>query len=72
MDTVEYIPAEWLERAAWAASRGEPLMVYSRPVQIERRHVIRRAEVRYGAGRRGADESVPLFQSLRLEELALV
>jgi len=72
MDTVEYIPAEWLERGAWAASRGEPLMVYSRPVQIERRHVIRRSEVRYDAGRREADASVPCFQSLNLAELALV
>lgn len=34
---VEFIPAEWLERSVWAASRGERLAVYSRPVRIERR-----------------------------------
>jgi len=34
---VEYTPAEWLERSAWAASYGERLVVYSRPIQVERR-----------------------------------
>ena len=35
MHTVEYIPAGWLEHAAWAARCGERMAVYSRPVQIE-------------------------------------
>ena len=34
---VEFIPTEWLARSAWAASRGERLVVYSRPVSVERR-----------------------------------
>lgn len=34
---VEFIPSEWLARSAWAASYGERLVVYSRPVHIERR-----------------------------------
>jgi len=39
MHTVEFIPADWLERAAFWPG----LMVYSRPVQIERRIQTRRA-----------------------------
>ena len=39
MHTIEFIPANWLERAAWWPG----LTVYSRPVQIERRTVVRRA-----------------------------
>jgi len=40
MHTVEFIPADWLERAAWWPG----LMVYSRPVQIERRVRTRRVD----------------------------
>lgn len=70
---VEYIPVEWLERAAWAASHGEKLFVYSRPVEVERRwQSERRLEPRCSAGRREADEAVESFQSLNLAELALV
>jgi len=36
--TVEFIPAEWMERAAFWPG----LVVYSRPVQIERRIQTRR------------------------------
>jgi hypothetical protein len=39
MHTVEFIPADWLERAAFWPG----LTVYSRPVQIERRIQTRRA-----------------------------
>ncbi len=39
---VEFIPASWLERAAWAARCGERLEVYSRPIVIERRVSTRR------------------------------
>ena len=42
MFTVEYIPAEWLARSAWAASYGEVLICYSRPIEIERRQAVRR------------------------------
>jgi len=35
---VEFIPADWLERAAWWPG----LVVYSRPVLIERRETVRR------------------------------
>lgn len=34
---VEYIPVEWLEHAARAALHGEQLVIYSRPIRIERR-----------------------------------
>ena len=34
--TVEYIPVEWLIRAAWAASCGAELVVYTRSVEIDR------------------------------------
>ena len=54
MLTVEYIPAEWLERSAWAASYGEALICYSRPIEIERRQIVRRA----------ADCAVESFKSL--------
>jgi hypothetical protein len=37
--TVEFVPAEWLERAVFWPG----LLVYSRPVQIERRIQSRRA-----------------------------
>jgi len=63
MHTTEYIPADWLERAAWAAHCGERMEVYSRPVQIERRHAERRT-----ADRQKTDEPVTVFQSLQLEE----
>ncbi len=40
MHVVEFIPAEWLERAAaWPG-----LLVYSRPAAIERRQRYRRVE----------------------------
>jgi hypothetical protein len=39
---VEFIPASWLERAAWTPG----LVVYSRPVFIERRGYVRRADDR--------------------------
>ena len=39
MSIVEFIPADWLERAAWWPG----LTVYSRPVAIERRIRTRRA-----------------------------
>lgn len=71
MQSIEYIPADWLERAAWAAHCGEQMAVYSRPVEIERRWGERRASERPGTGRR-TDDPVSLFQSLQLEELALV
>ncbi len=70
MHTIEFIPADWLERAAWAAHCGERMAVYSRPVQIERRWGRRRADERPGIGRRTDDPAIP-FQSLRLEELAV-
>ena len=54
MLTVEYIPAEWLERSAWAASYGEALICYSRPIEIERRQTVRRT----------ADRAVESFKSL--------
>lgn len=66
--TVEYIPADWLERAAWAAHCGERMALYSRPIQIERRSVIRRAVDRNSADRRTTDEPVTVLQSLQLEE----
>jgi hypothetical protein len=71
MHSVEYIPADWLERAAWAAHCGERMAVYSRPVQIERRWGERRASERPGMGRRTDDPTLP-FQSLQLEDLAQV
>ena len=40
--TVQFVPASWLEQAAWAASRGEKLLCLSRPVAIERRSRTRR------------------------------
>jgi len=67
MHTIEYIPAEWLERAAWAAHCGEHLIVYSRPIEIERRHGERRT-----TDRRTTAEPAAAFHSLQLEELALV
>jgi hypothetical protein len=39
MNVVEFIPAEWLERAAWWPG----LVVYSRPITVERRAQTRRA-----------------------------
>lgn len=53
MHGVEYIPEDWLERAAWAARCGERLDVYSRPVQTERR---------LGAGRRSTDPATHLLR----------
>jgi len=70
MHTIEFIPAEWLERAAWAAHCGERMAVYSRPVQVERRWGQRRAAERPGIGRRADDPVLP-FQSLQLDELAV-
>jgi len=67
MHTTEYIPADWLERAAWAAHCGQRLTVNSRPIQIERRHGERRT-----SNGRTACEPVEAFHSLQLEELALV
>ena len=67
MHTTEYIPADWLERAAWAAHCGQRLTVYSRPIQIERRHGERRT-----SNGRTTGEPVEAFHSLQLEELALV
>lgn len=71
MHSVEYIPADWLERAAWAAHCGERMAVYSRPVEIERRWGERRVSERPGTGRRTDDPTLP-FQSLQLEDLAQV
>lgn len=70
MHTIEFISAEWLERAAWAAHRGEPMVVYSRPVQTERRWGQRRTTERPGIGRRADDPQLPQ-QSLQSEELAV-
>jgi hypothetical protein len=42
MHTVNFIPTDWLERSAWAAVCGECLLVYGRPIQIERRVQTRR------------------------------
>ena len=42
MHITEFIPAEWLERSAWTASRGERLQIYTRPMQMERRVCTRR------------------------------
>ena len=42
MPTVEFIPANWLERTAWAAACGEKLLCLSRPATIERRSQTRR------------------------------
>ena len=42
MHTIEFIPADWLERAAWWPG----LVVYSRPVTVERRQQVRRASDR--------------------------
>jgi len=46
MHTTEFIPAGWLEHAAWAMHRGERLVVYSRPIEVERRVNVRRNEDR--------------------------
>ena len=46
MHTVEFIPAHWLEQSAFAVSSGLPLVCYSRPISVERRQVVRRAEDR--------------------------
>ena len=46
MHAVEFSPAGWLEHAAWAAHRGERLIVYSRPSEVERRVNARRNENR--------------------------
>ena len=40
--TIEFIPAEWVERAIRALP--ERLILYSRPVEIERRTVVRRKD----------------------------
>jgi hypothetical protein len=40
MHAVEFIPANWLEQAAWWPG----LVVYSRPVLVERRVRTRRAD----------------------------
>ena len=42
MPTVEFIPANWSKRAAWAAACGEKLLCLSRPATIERRSQTRR------------------------------
>ncbi len=68
---VQFIPAEWLERSAWAASYGERLQVYSRAINIERRWGERRADERPGVGRR-VDDPVRPFESLNLAELLSV
>ncbi len=52
MHRTEFIPSTWLERAAWNARSR--LVVYSRPVAIERRHTVRRA----------ADRTEKLLRSL--------
>jgi len=52
MYEAEFIPLAWLERAAWNARSR--LVVYSRPVAIERRHTVRRA----------ADRTEKLLRSL--------
>jgi hypothetical protein len=59
MHAVEFIPAEWLERSAWAAHCGQRLQVYSRAAEIERRVRTRRT----------ADVGL-LLQSLLLEKAA--
>jgi len=46
MHTTEFIPAGWLEHAAWVMHRGERLVVYSRPIEVERRVNVRRNEDR--------------------------
>lgn len=42
MHTVEFIPADWLERSAWTAFIGGTLVCYSKPIQVERRINTRR------------------------------
>ena len=42
MHTVEFVSTSYLERAAWSPG----LIVYSRPVQVERRVNVRRADDR--------------------------
>jgi hypothetical protein len=39
MHVIEFVPADWLERAAWWPG----LIVYRRPVEVERRVRTRRA-----------------------------
>jgi len=52
MHRTEFIPLTWLERAAWNARSR--LVVYSRPVAIERRRAVRRT----------ADRTEKLLRSL--------
>ena len=59
MQTIEFIPAEWLERSAWAAHCGQRLQVYSRTAEVERRLRTRRS----------ADMAL-LLQSLLVEKAA--
>jgi hypothetical protein len=42
MHMIEFVPAHWLERSAWAASGGNTLLCYSRLAEIERRVQTRR------------------------------
>jgi hypothetical protein len=42
MHTVEFIPSAWLEQSYWALTVGQKLVCHSRPIEVERRSLVRR------------------------------
>ena len=40
--TIDFIPSSWLEQSYWAMAGGQKLVCYSRPVEVERRSIVRR------------------------------